>query len=120
MRIHASKKEHTEEIKRFTNGNVAGRFSFVERYQPSMWNVEPVQTITVHMCKLGKNELQCCGLGGRTHLFHLLQPDAFPVLQPIGANKPDLQKTIEVDHRLLQCQDGIQNTRSGCKVLKRN
>jgi len=61
---HAIKKQHTKEIKRLADGCVAGRFRFLEGYQPSMWNIEPVKTITVHMSKLGKDELRDCDVRG--------------------------------------------------------
>ena len=47
-----NQKEHTKEIKRFSDGNFAGRFSLVEGHQPSMRDVKPVKTITVHMSEL--------------------------------------------------------------------
>ena len=64
--------ERTKEIKRFSDGSVAGSFSLVESYQSSMGNVEPVKTVTVHMGELGQSKRRCCDTTDRTRLFHLL------------------------------------------------
>ena len=58
-----NQKEHTKEIKGFSDGNFTGRFSLVEGYEPSVRDVKPVKTITVHMCELGKSELHVSAPG---------------------------------------------------------